>query len=70
MSIEKINQLYDDGNEIILFTSRGYYSGVDWTDLLKQHFTDWGVKYHKLLQGKPYADYYVDNKVIDVLDWI
>ena len=68
--IEKINQLYDDGNEIILFTSRGYYSGVDWTDLLKQHFTDWGVKYHKLLQGKPYADYYVDNKVIDVLDWI
>jgi carbamoyl-phosphate synthase large subunit len=67
--INKINKLYDN-NEIILFTSRGYYSGVSWLDLLETHLKEWGVKYHKLMQGKPYADYYIDNKAINILEWI
>ena len=69
-SVEKINKLHDNGNEIILYTSRGYYSGIDWVPLLKQQLEGWGVKYHKLLQGKPYADYYIDNKAINILEWV
>lgn len=66
--INKINELYSD-NKIILFTSRGYYSGKNWLSLIKKHLNEWGVKYHEVMQGKPYADYYIDNKAIDILEW-
>ena len=33
--IKKINSLYNSGNIIILFTSRGTGSGIDWTDFTK-----------------------------------
>ncbi len=67
--IEKINFLYQQGHKIILFTSRGYASGYDWLPLLENQMKQWGVSYHELKQGKPFADYYIDNKALNVLDW-
>jgi carbamoyl-phosphate synthase large subunit len=67
--IDKINYLYDN-NTIILFTARGYHSGVNWKSFTAKQLETWGVKYHQLLMGKPYADYYIDNKAVDVLNWI
>jgi len=29
---------------------------------------EWNIKYHELILGKPYADYYIDNKGINILD--
>lgn len=60
-----INKLYDMGNEIILFTARGYVTGIDWTDTTRKQMEEWGVKYHQLLFGKPNADYYIDDKMLD-----
>ena len=67
--ITKINKLYKD-NTIILHTARGASSGYDWRPLTEHQLKTWGVKYHNLIMGKPYADYYIDNKSINVLEWI
>lgn len=62
--IEKINRLYDGGHKIVFFTGRGSTTGINWYDFTKKQFKDWGVKYHELIMGKPYADIYVDDKAI------
>tara|TARA_B100000287_G_scaffold252262_1_gene237031 strand:- start:351 stop:650 length:300 start_codon:yes stop_codon:yes gene_type:complete len=59
-----VNNLYREENEIILFTSRGSTTSLDWTELTKKQLDDWGVKYHKLIFGKPEADIFVDDKAI------
>lgn len=61
-----INKLYDMGNEIILFTARGYVTGIDWEVTTKEQMDRWGVKHHELHMGKPNADYYVDDKMLDM----
>ena len=65
-NIKKFNRLYDEGNKIIYFTARGSLTGIDWSDVTKKQFNKWGVKYHELRFGKPAADYYVDDKLINV----
>ena len=34
--LNKINQLYDEGNKIYFMTARGSVSGKDWTDFTKK----------------------------------
>ncbi len=63
-NIEKINRLYDAGNQIILFTARGSKTKKDWEGLTKKQLSEWGVKYHTLKFGKPAADFYIDDKLI------
>lgn len=65
--IDIINRLYDLGNEIILFTARGFKTGIDWSDVTKRQMESWGVKYTKLMFGKPAGDYYVDDHNLDIL---
>ena len=70
--IEKINQLYDDGNTIKYFTARGMGRYNDDTEKAKEKFyalTEmqlklWGCKYHELIMGKPSGDVYIDDKGI------
>lgn len=62
--IKIVNNLFDEGHQIIMFTARGSTTNFDWTDLTKQQLKDWGVNYHKLIFGKPDADIFVDDKAI------
>lgn len=62
--IKKVNQLYDNGNKIIIFTARGTVTKIDWLDITKKQLKKWNVKYHQLIFGKPNADYYIDDKGI------
>ena len=62
LMIEKINQLYTQDNYIVLFTARGYVTGIDWRKVTENQMRTWGVKHHELHLGKPNADYYVDDK--------
>lgn len=64
--IQIINKLYDMGNKIVLHTARGYVTGIDWSTVTKKQLTQWGLKYHELHFGKPNADYYVDDKNLDM----
>lgn len=76
--IQKINELYNAGNEIIYYTSRGMKScNNDPTEAEKKYrgitekqLWDWNAKYHRLVFGKPNADVYIDNKNILLEDFI
>ena len=62
-NIEKINKLYDDGNEITYWTARGSYSGIDYYDLTQGQLSEWGCKYHRLSVGeKPAYDLLICDK--------
>lgn len=68
--IEKINFLYDTGNEITIYTARGSTSKIDYNELNKKQLKEWGVKYHYLIdKGKPSYDLLVDDKAINSKSW-
>jgi len=64
--ISIVNRLYDYGNEIILFTARGFKTGIDWREVTKNQMKEWGVKHHMLMLGKPSADYYIDDHTMTI----
>ena len=75
--ISVVNNLYNNGNEITIYTARGmntfknnqikaiqkYYS------LTEQQLKMWNIKYHNLILGKPSGDMYVDDKGINHEDY-
>lgn len=58
--VDKINELYDNDNVIILHTGRHW----DKLEITLEQLKDSGVKYHTLVMGKPTGDYYVDDKAL------
>ena len=52
-NIERANNLYDKGHRITYWTARGTMTGIDWREVTEEQFKRWGVKYHKLMFGKP-----------------
>ena len=68
--IYKLNTLYEQGNTITIYTARGATTGIDWRLLTEKQLHKWGVKYHKLLMNKPHGDLFVDDKCINIRDWI
>ena len=64
LMIDKVNRLYAQGDTIIFHTARGTISGLDWRELTERQLKDWGVNYHELYFGKPYADVYIDDKAV------
>jgi len=64
-NIEKINNLYDEGNQIVYWTARGTGSGIDWEEITTEQFKRWGVKHHEIKFGKPIYDLFIDDKNIN-----
>ncbi len=60
--IRKVNELFEEGNQILIFTARGTMTGIDWRELTKLQLDHWGVKYHNLELGKPFAHVYIDDR--------
>jgi len=67
---EVINKLYDEGFQIIFFTSRfmgrtngdvkkAHEEGYEFT---KKQLDEWGFRYHELIMGKPSHHISVDDK--------
>lgn len=67
--IDRINALYDEGNQIIYWTARGGNSGIDWSDLTRQQLKDWGCKYDELRMRKPVYDIWIDDKAFNSEEW-
>ena len=63
--IEKMNDLYDEGNEIIYWTARGGTTGIDWTELTTEQLKEWGAKYTQLRMRKPHYDLFICDKAIN-----
>jgi len=68
-NIAKANKLYDEGHRITYWTARGVTTGIDWTDLTKEQFEEWGVKYHDVRLDKPSYDIFIDDKNINARTW-
>ena len=65
--IDKINKLYDDGNEIVYWTGRGATTGIDWSDLTKSQLSNWKCKYTRIeTQKKPHYHLFIDDKSIRI----
>lgn len=58
--VDKINDLYDEGHTIILYTGR-HWDKLDETIAM---LDDAGVDYDTLVMGKPTGDVYVDDKAV------
>ncbi len=68
--IDQVNQLYDEGNTIIIDTARGSNTRIDYRELTEGQLKKWGVKYNILRVGiKFYGDYYIDDKAIQDIDF-
>lgn len=69
--IAHVNELYRQGHVIKLFTARGSTTGIDWRSLTEDQLALWGVSYHELIMGKPFADIFVDDKAwhVDAYGW-
>ncbi len=68
-NIEKANKLFDEGNRVVYWTSRGVGSGIDWREVTEKQFQRWGVKYHDLKLDKPVYDLFIDDRSINTNDW-
>lgn len=68
--IEKVNYLYDHGAIVKLYTARGSATHLDWRSFTEEQLAEWGVKYHELHMGKPYADAYVDDRMLSVRSFL
>ena len=69
--IHKLNELYDAGHEITIFTARGMNTYQDenkaiarYSEMTRDWLVDHGVKFHNFIMGKPPADVYVDDKAM------
>ena len=65
--ISFVNDLYNEGHEIIIETARGSGStkGKNWDGVTKNQLDSWGLKYHKIRTGvKHSADFYIDDRAI------
>ena len=63
-NIDKINNLYDEGNTIVYWTARGTVTGINWREITEKQFELWGVKHHDLKFHKPNYDLFICDKAI------
>ena len=70
--VELVNEYYDKGYRIIIYTARGmgiYNGNVNLVyenlyDLTYSHLIEWKVKFHRLVMGKLSYDLLIDDKAI------
>ena len=67
--INKINKLFDEGNIIVYWTSRGSRTGINWFQLTLEQLNKWGAKFTELRLGKPHYDIFIDDKNINSEDF-
>ena len=71
--IKIINQLYDDGNEIVYYTARGMGRNNNnaalainqFYSLTEKQLEEWGAKYHEYKLGKPHYDVFICDKAFN-----
>ena len=68
--IDRVNHLYKAGHTIIFYTARGATTGIDWADFTRRQLEGWRVKFHEVHLGKPFANYYIDDRAINSAEWL
>ena len=68
--IDKVNDLFDAGHKITIWTSRNVISRSDQTQFTKKQLASWGVRYHVLDLQKPLFDLFIDDRSVNVHHWM
>lgn len=71
--IDRVNQLHDNGHEIVIYTARRMltHSGdveaviADVGEITKEWLEEYGVKYDRIVFGKIYYDEIWDDKAVN-----
>ena len=74
--IDIVNKLYDDGNIIYIYTSRGMKQFNGDVNKIQSELFDftlnslkfWNVKHHGLIIGKIYYDLIIDDKALNIIN--
>ncbi len=66
LMVNKINKFYERGDVIIISTARHW----NHLEVTIAQLKSIGLKYHTLHMGKPYADYYIDDKALSPMDFM
>lgn len=72
-AVMAINKLYDDGHTIVIYTARGmtrYNGNISFIKkklykITTNSLKSWKLKYNKLVFGKIYYDFIIDDKSIN-----
>ena len=64
-AVESVNQLFDEGHIIIIYSARLWIEFEMTTHWLKTN----GVKYHQLVMGKPQGDVWIDDRALQFDNW-
>tara|TARA_B100001093_G_C26854507_1_gene1026758 strand:- start:1020 stop:2093 length:1074 start_codon:yes stop_codon:yes gene_type:complete len=64
--INKLNQLYDNGHNIVYWTSRGVISDNNWYDYTYKQLKKWNVKFNLLITKKPFFNKFIEDKSINL----
>jgi CMP-N-acetylneuraminic acid synthetase len=64
--IETANYLRSLGHRVVIHTARGSSTGIDWEAITVKQLTEWGVEFDALTFGKPSADIYIDDRLMDI----
>lgn len=60
-AIAEVCRLFNEGDEIVIATSRGMKSGKNWYEFTKNQIDSWGLKYTRLTIKEHY-DHWTDDK--------
>ena len=70
-AVEKVRRLWEAGHKIFIQTARGVASKKERYRLTAKQLADFRIPYDELIVGyKPSADYFIDDKAINVQDWL
>ena len=71
--IKILNECYENGYRIIIYTARGMtvfkgnindiYSNL--YELTTSQLKKWGIKYHQLIMGKAHFDLFIDDRAVN-----
>lgn len=64
-NINKVNEMYNEGHEIIYWTARGTLRDGNWFHITHDQLIDWGCLFHELRMNKPVFDLFIDDKAIN-----
>ena len=64
-AVEAVNELYEAGHQIVLYTSRNFkYMSQTYESLRK-----FGFKFHHISFGKPHGDIIIDDRACRFTSW-
>jgi hypothetical protein len=64
-AVKNINDLYNKGHTILIYSARSWQEFEMTTDWLNRY----KVKYHQLILGKPIGDVWIDDRALNFGNW-